>query len=54
MRDTREAETQAEGETGSLWGAQMQDSIPEPWDHTLSQRHMLTLWATEVSQESLF
>ena len=38
MRDTqREAETQAEGEVGSL----MWNSIPGPWDHNLSQRQML-------------
>ena len=36
----REAETQAEGEAGSLWSL-MQDSIPGPQDHDLSQRQML-------------
>ena len=36
MRDTeREAETQAEGEAGSLQGAQMWDLIPGPRDHDL-------------------
>ena len=38
MRDTqREAETQAEGEAG----CPMQDSIPGPRGHVLSQRQML-------------
>ena len=42
MRNTeRKAETQAEGEAGSPWGAQCGDSIPGPQDHTLSQRQML-------------
>ena len=41
-RDTqREAETQAKGEVGFLWGSPMWDSIPGPRDHTLSQRQML-------------
>ena len=41
MRDThREAETQAEEEEGSLQGAPMQDSIPGPQDHDLSQRQI--------------
>ena len=35
------AETQAEGETGSIQGARY-----GTWDHTLSQRQMLNLWAT--------
>ena len=38
MRDTdREAETQAEGEAGSLRGSPIRDSIPGPWDHALSR-----------------
>ena len=43
MRDTdREAETQAEGEAGSLQGAQcLPDSIPGPRDQHLSQRQTL-------------
>ena len=37
MRDTqREAETQTEGKAGSL-GRLMQDLIPKPQDHDLSQ-----------------
>ena len=41
MRDTqREAETQVEGEAGSLRGADV-DSIPGPRDHNLNQRQML-------------
>ena len=37
MRDAhREAESQAEGETGLLWAL-----IPGPWDYNLSQRQML-------------
>ena len=39
MRET-EAETQAEGEVGSLKGARW-DLIPGPRDHNLSQRLML-------------
>ena len=42
MRDTeREGETQAEGEAGSLRGAQCGDLILGLWDHALSQRQML-------------
>ena len=38
----RHTQTQAEGEAGSLQGAQgRQDSIPRPRDHDLSQRQML-------------
>ena len=37
----REAETQAKGETGSVWGAPVWDSIPVPQDHDLSQRQTL-------------
>ena len=36
----RKAETQAEEATGSLWGSLMQDWIPGPQDHNLSQRQM--------------
>ena len=31
-------------------GSPMQDSIPGPWDHNLSQRQMLNCWATQVFQ----
>ena len=42
MRDTeREAETQAEGEVGSMQGSLMRDSILGPQDHNPSQRQML-------------
>ena len=38
MRDTEtEAETQAEGEAGSIPGARCGDSVPGSRDHTLSQ-----------------
>ena len=41
MRDTdREAETQAEGEAGSLQGA-YEGLDPRPWDHAPSQRQVL-------------
>ena len=44
MRDTeREAETQAEGEAGSMQGALQ--------DHALSQRQTLNHGATQVSQK---
>ena len=36
-----EAETQAEGETGSLQGARLWDSILELQDHALSRRQKL-------------
>ena len=29
-------------------GSLMQDSIPEPWDHDLSQTQMLNHWATHM------
>ena len=46
MRDTKkEAETQAEGEAGSLWEPH---AILGPQDHNLSQRHTLNHWATQV------
>ena len=34
-------------------GSPMWDSIPGPWDHTLSQRQMLNCWVTQVSQFSI-
>ena len=37
----RVAETQAEGEAGSMQGARMWDPIPGPQDHALSQRQTL-------------
>ena len=41
-KDTdREAETQAEGETGSLQGSPMWDLIPGVQDHDLSRRQTL-------------
>ena len=47
MRDTgREAQTQAEGEVGSPWGAWCRSL---GWDHTLSQRQLLNRWATQAS-----
>ena len=42
MRDTeREAETQAEGEKGSLQGARCGTQSQDPRDHAPSQRQML-------------
>ena len=42
MKDTqKEAETQAEGEAGSLQGTPMWDLIPGLRDHALSQRQTL-------------
>ena len=37
----REAETQAEGEAGSIAGIPTQDSIPGLQDHALGQRQAL-------------
>ena len=48
-RDTgREAEKQAEGEAGSLWGAQCGTRSQDLWDQDLSQRQMLNHCATQV------
>ena len=50
VRDTqREAETQAEGEAGSMQGAGCRTPIPGLQDHTQSQRQTLNHWATQVS-----
>ena len=53
MRDTeREVETPAEGQAGSLRGAQC---WTRSQDHDLSQRQTLNHWATEAPQdESVF
>ena len=49
MRDTeREAETQAEGEAGSMQGTQC-GTWPRDRDHDLNQRQMLNHWATQVA-----
>ena len=50
MRDTqRKAETQAEGEVGSMQGA-LCGLDPRTLGHTLSQRQRLNLGATWASQ----
>ena len=53
-----EAETQAEGEAGSLQGAQhgtrLWDSILGLRDHTLGRRPVLNCWATQVSRHPWF
>ena len=56
MRDThREAETQAEGEAGSLQGARHGTRSQDPgWDHDLSRRQMLNHRATRVPREAIF
>ena len=43
----REAETQAEGEVGSIAGSPTWDSIPGLQDHALALNH----WATRAAQE---
>ena len=54
MTDTeRGAETQAEGEAGSLQGNPMWNSISGPWDHDLSQRDAQPL-SHPGALESLF
>ena len=42
MRDTEKGRDIGRGKSGLLAGSLMQDSIPGPWDHALSQRQMLT------------
>ena len=55
MRDThREAETQAEGEADTLWGAYCQDSVPRARDQDLSQRQALNHWGTQAPQDFVF
>ena len=45
----REAETQAEGEAGSMQGAHWGELILGLWDDVLSQKQMLNHWATQAS-----
>ena len=53
MIDTEsKAETEAEGEAGSLQESSMWDSIPGLRDHALSQRQKLNYWATQASLSS--
>ena len=50
----REAETQAEGEAGSITGSPMWDSIPGLQDRALGQRQAPNRCATQGSQSLNF
>ena len=55
MRDTqREAETQAEGEAGSLREPWCRTPCQDPGDHDLSQRQLLNPWATQLPHNTGF
>ena len=41
MTDTEKGRDTGRGRSRLLAGSPMQDSIPRPWDHDLSQRQML-------------
>ena len=50
----REAETQAEGEVGSMQGARCGTRFLDSRIAALGQRQMLNLWATQASQFTEF
>ena len=48
MRDTKRGRDIGRGRSRLPEGSLMWDSIPEPWDHHLTQRQMLNHWATQM------
>ena len=53
MRDTERGRDIGKASSRLPAGNLMQDSVPGPWDHNLSQRQTLNHWATQAPHKSV-